>query len=422
MYLADGENSRTRAFNANLDFTEILDFPKVESGMTLDENLTIKNIECKVLNGRKVNFRVQLELVAKVFLNETEEMIREIEGIDDLETQKISLKMNTLVGENMTKASAKEQIIVENTEGIEEILALDYNIINKDTKISYNKVLAKADIALSILYLIEDGRIKKAEENIPVMGFIDLVGISDEDICDVKYKLKNIIAKPNAKEEHGISVEMEFEIFCRVFGNKEVSVIQDMYSPSRNLEFNQNSVSTAVNMKNTKTQINIREKVNLENDEYSKICSANAYAVINEKNVGRDMVKYTGDLNLKFILINSEETETRKEEITIPFSFNQEIEGITKDSKVDIELSQEFQEFTKDGNQVSVKIDLEALANSYNLETINIISEIEERDGVSQNVKAVEEKIAAAARAAGRDPGEIALCAATKVFGGAGDI
>ena len=34
---------------------------------------------------------------------------------------------------------------------------------------------------------------------------------------------------------------------------------------------------------------------------------------------------------------------------------------------------------------------------------------------LSQNVKAVEEKIAAAARAAGRDPGEIALCAATKV-------
>lgn len=34
---------------------------------------------------------------------------------------------------------------------------------------------------------------------------------------------------------------------------------------------------------------------------------------------------------------------------------------------------------------------------------------------LSQNIKAVQEKIAAAARAAGRDPGEIALCAATKV-------
>lgn len=34
---------------------------------------------------------------------------------------------------------------------------------------------------------------------------------------------------------------------------------------------------------------------------------------------------------------------------------------------------------------------------------------------LTQNVRAVQEKIAAAARAAGREPGEIALCAATKV-------
>ena len=34
---------------------------------------------------------------------------------------------------------------------------------------------------------------------------------------------------------------------------------------------------------------------------------------------------------------------------------------------------------------------------------------------LSQNIKAVQEKIAAAARAAGRDPAEVSLCAATKV-------
>ena len=37
------------------------------------------------------------------------------------------------------------------------------------------------------------------------------------------------------------------------------------------------------------------------------------------------------------------------------------------------------------------------------------------RSDLSQNIKAVQERIAAAARAAGRDPGEISLCAATKV-------
>ena len=40
-----------------------------------------------------------------------------------------------------------------------------------------------------------NGRIRKAEENIPVMGFIDLVGVADDDLCDVKYKVKNVNLK-----------------------------------------------------------------------------------------------------------------------------------------------------------------------------------------------------------------------------------
>lgn len=103
MYLADGEGQNTRAFNSNLDFTEILDFPGIESKMLLDERVTIKNIECKVLNGRKVSFKAILEVDAKVFLNENEQMVREVNGIDDIQSQLASLKMNSLVGQNRNK-------------------------------------------------------------------------------------------------------------------------------------------------------------------------------------------------------------------------------------------------------------------------------------------------------------------------------
>ena len=45
------------------------------------------------------------------------------------------------------------------------------------------------------------------------MGFIDLVGVSEEDLCDVKYKLKNATAKPNAADSHSISVEVSKQKF-----------------------------------------------------------------------------------------------------------------------------------------------------------------------------------------------------------------
>ena len=230
-----------------------------------------------------------------------------------------------------------------------------------------------------------NGKIRNVEENIPVMGFIDLVGVSEDDLCDVKYKFKNIVIKPNAPEEHSISVEIEVEMFCRVFGNKDIRIIQDMYSPSRNLKLSQNKVSTIVNMQNISNTINIREKVKLEGSENSRICDVITSPFIIEKNVLKDMVKYSGELNLKFILFNEENSNTKMQEVNVPFSFNQEINGIDKDSEIECELSRTYQEFSKDNNDVSVKIDLNAKANAYNVVDTYVTCNIEETDEGEEN-------------------------------------
>lgn len=223
------------------------------------------------------------------------------------------------------------------------------------------------------------------EDKIPIMGFIDLVGVSDDDICDVKYKLKNVSAKPNMVEEHSVAVEIEVEMLCRVFGSREVNAIQDMYSPSRNLKLNQKSVNTMVNMKNTVNTINIREKVRLEETDYNKICDVMVEPVINEVNIVTDIAKYAGDINLRFILSNNDGTEFKAQNASIPFNFNQEIEGIEKESKIDIELTKIFAEFTKDNMEVSAKIDLEARTNSYSVENIGVIDNIEELENSNDN-------------------------------------
>ena len=109
MYIADDSTQSTRGFNTSIDFTEILDFPEVEQGMTLDERISIKRIECKVINGRKVSFKITLEVDARVFLNENEDMVREIQGIDDIQVQDINLKMNSLVRSKYCKSICKRK-------------------------------------------------------------------------------------------------------------------------------------------------------------------------------------------------------------------------------------------------------------------------------------------------------------------------
>lgn len=57
------------------------------------------------------------------------------------------------------------------------------------------------------MYLTEDDRINVVESIIPVMGFVDIPNVSDDNLVDTKYELKNLIVKPNSVEEHSIYIE-----------------------------------------------------------------------------------------------------------------------------------------------------------------------------------------------------------------------
>ena len=68
-----------------------------------------------------------------------------------------------------------------------EILKAQVTIINKEVKTSYNKVLVKADANTKIMYLTEDNRIGRITGKIPVVGFIDIQNISEDNMIDKLY-------------------------------------------------------------------------------------------------------------------------------------------------------------------------------------------------------------------------------------------
>jgi len=201
----------------------------------------------------------------------------------------------------------------------------------------------------------------------------------------VKYKLKNIVTKPVNQDENGILVEIELEIFCRVFEEKTINIIQDMYSPSRNIVFEENKVNTMVNLKSTSEVINVREKVRLEDGEYLRVLDVNVSPVVSETKISNGRVRYTGDLNLRFILANNEENDSIIFNSAVPFDFSKEIENLTENSQLESEITPIFREFVQDNLDINVKIDLRVDINSYNLETVNVIDNIEETDLVQDN-------------------------------------
>ena len=70
MYLPDNETECVRSINTSLDFTQIIDIEEAKENMTFDDDIVIKSIECNVLNGRKVNIKVNNK-IRIVIINKT---------------------------------------------------------------------------------------------------------------------------------------------------------------------------------------------------------------------------------------------------------------------------------------------------------------------------------------------------------------
>lgn len=377
MYMSEDEQSKVRGLSTGLDFSENLQIANAEEGMYVKIVTKLKSIEAKVINGRKIGIKAAIEIEAKVYSVEDINIVNDITNSQGIQMLKESLRVNSLVGIGENKIFAKDTININNTDNLAEILKTNVNIGNKDVKISYNKILTKADAEVKIMYLTEDNRIGTITNKIPVIGFIDIQDVTEENICDVDYEIRNIVLKPNSAEEHSIYVEVEIGVTAIVYEEKQIELIQDLYSPTENLEFNQKNILTITDKNVTQDIKQIREKIVIENLGDKNIIDVDIMPVIEKEHRNGSRIVYEGELQIKFILANSNlDVDTSLEKI--PFDYS--VEGLEDNENSNMILTIEVanQDFiVQDGGVVNCNIDLEMHKDSYKNANINVIDEIE---------------------------------------------
>ena len=352
--------------------------------MLAKENVCIKKIETKILNGRKINVKVILEIETRVYSNDNISMICKINNLNDIQMLNNEKKLSSLLGEGNIDVYAKDTISIDSEDDLAEIMKVTLRIINKDTKISYNKILAKADLSVSIMYLTEDNRIKNATCLIPVMGFIDMENISDNNVCDLEYTIKNLIIKPNNMDSHSIYVEALIGIECFAYEEKNINLIEDLYSISENLNYNQKEIYTMSNKNKTKDICNINETVQIPEIFNKSLLNIQTEPIITNETIRNGKIIYEGEINLEFIYENTTGVDSKKMEV--PFNFEINSENIDSDCNINTYVDVITDDFIVNGENIDIKIQLEFNVSSAKNEKLNIIDEINAEDNKDNNL------------------------------------
>ena len=376
MYLADNSEDKVRGINTSIDFSEGIEIPNAREGMNYKVDVKIKSIEARVINGRKIGIKATLEVTVQVYSNEEITIVNEINDDDNIQILKEDLKVNSLVGAGETKIYAKETIPVQDVDNIAEILKVGLAVTDRDIKISYNKVLSKAEAQIKIMYLTEDNRICTVTGKVPLVGFIDIPNVAEGNICNTNYELKNIIIFPNPAEEHSINIEVETIVKCMVYEEKQINLIQDMYSPCCELNFSKKQVNTMINTRQVADIKKIREKVNFEDVGTKSLIDVDVIPnlTMDRANTG----SFDGELECNFTFLDGNMNVEQKR-AKIPFDYL--AQNIGEDTNSNLEMFVTNQDFiVQDGGEINCNIDMEILGNVSENRSINLIDEVEQEE------------------------------------------
>ena len=390
MYLADDESSVVRGINTVIDFSKTIDMENVNPSMTIEGNICLKDIECKILNGRKINVKANLEAQISVYSNENIEFIKEIENADDIQVLNTVDCIDSLLGTGNTKVYAKDTLNIDSNDNLSEIIKCNISISNKEIKTSYNKILVKADLEVSLVYLTEDNRVNEANCKIPVMGFIDMQNITDDNICNVNFEIKNILLKPNSTEEHSIFIEVELEIFCNVYEKKEIEIIQDLYSPTQNLSLGQKNITVMKDKNEVKDVVSIKENLNIPELKGSRLCNVEVLPKILKESIYNDKIAYEGELVLKFMYISNVTNRVDIKVQNVPFTATVSANGISNNSNLNTNIEVLTQNFTTMSDEsIEMNVELQINSDISKMMEIKVIDNIEVLDSDDENIYSI---------------------------------
>ena len=260
----------------------------------------------------------------------------------------------------------------------------ELNITNRDIKISYNKVLAKSELNVKIMYLTDDNRINSVESTIPVMGFIDIENVTEENICNTQYEIKNVVIKPNNTEEHSIYVEAEIEICCEIFKNQEINVIQDLYNPNTNVVFTQKQIQVMQKVETMQSTYSIKEKQVVPEIGANKIYDVETGIELTKQTCLNDKILYEGEMKLNYLFDSGNGVDTKQ--TSIPFNFSVDFIGVSQNSTVETNMEISMQDFVVTGDgSVEVKVDILFNISLSKSTEINVIDDIKEEENRNVN-------------------------------------
>ncbi|MGE5632322.1 MAG: DUF3794 and LysM peptidoglycan-binding domain-containing protein [Caulobacteraceae bacterium] len=399
LYSADMEGKPLCNMDVAANFSHGIEIPGARAKMKENVNVVIQHIECYMINSRKLNVKVIMDIYCRVEDLFDMELATDVRGISDIQVLREPGTFKQVTGSNKDRYEFNEELVLPaEMPKIDKVMKSDYKVTIKDDKPIDGKVEVIGVLGVNILYRADDEAksLNYYEFEVPFTQYIEVPAAERNMECLTDGVLQECYLDPgedSSGEKRVLNAYMVLNLGTKVFRDTEQDVVIDAYSPSSVIDLEKNTYITDDLVGKARSNIIIKETMGVKHGEpeIEKICYINVVPVVNEVKLLDDRVVAEGIMECNAVYMTSYSAEPMCSVTEqIPFRHFMDIPGVKLGMPYTVKCNTENVSFSQINSEM---IELRAVLNVY-AEVLKhtekrLVDKVEEVEGVSIDVSRI---------------------------------
>lgn len=320
------------SFSKNYDSKSDCDSSFVTA--TVDNNY----INCRAVNERKLDVHGAVTIKLRAVKAKETDVIVNSES-DDIQLRRVQMDAMEMAGCTQKQIVINDELELGQSNGsVMNIIKYSADAIFEDCKFITNKAVIKGSLIVNLLYFSDDKRYERISIDLPINQIIDIEGVNEDSVCDIKMDVVSVELKPytNADGECR-SILATFKVNLNVCGFNQFNynLITDAYSTKYEMDVTRMPMTLDRLVSNISAEHIIKATINLPEDSVLEIIDM--WSTVRDINTALDdgEMTVTGKLIASIITMNNE-NECMYYEKEVPFEYKQRL---NIDDNVTIEIN-----------------------------------------------------------------------------------
>ena len=329
LYLGRGTQNRlVHSIRQSLPVDDFVNIEGANRDMWVEVEAELTNIDYRMLNDRKINYRAVVDISVSCEHTEEHEVVVNIGDIPPNQLLKTSLSVNRRIENKRDSISINESLAIPvGKPNIGTLLQTSVSVGNKDVRLGSGRITINGELLVTNLYtgLDEASLIEIVENEIPFSGTIEVEGAREDMIADVYFRVNNTncTIRPDADgEERVFELDITLDVVAKVHSMENLDILEDAYSTNHDLDISKTPIKYPRLVCRNRNQFPFKEVVQLptEAPPILQILKVQGRPIIDDCKVIDDKVVLEGIIEADILYVaESDELPLCSHKATLPF-------------------------------------------------------------------------------------------------------